>query len=304
MEKEYNFITEETQEMLEQFARTQNSCRTRVEYKNAIKLLCEKLLMKDFFDITDMDAEQLFTKFTEKIYEDKLTYKTVCFRLSVYNSFAKFIMRVYPELEFHNPFRNIQRPVIVDKVSPARTPSLTELDRIMTIAKETPMYYLILALVTRCGLTATNIVRLTKNNIFSENNKMGLYIPHPENENKTLSIILPEDVKEIFEEYLSLLKYEDKQKHIFYNKHKRALTLKNLSDNVGNIVKTADVEFDYSLKDMRSRAILDLVESGADEETVQQYMCLGPMRTRQFFEAKGMSMGCPVELVNYRLKTS
>ena len=47
MEKEYNFITEETQEMLEQFARTQNSCRTRVEYKNAIKLLCEKLLMKE-----------------------------------------------------------------------------------------------------------------------------------------------------------------------------------------------------------------------------------------------------------------
>lgn len=304
MEKELIFLKEETVQILEQFLRGHNSKRTKEEYRNTVILLCEKLLMKDFLDITEVDAEQLFVKMQEKIYNNELTYKTVCYRLTVYNAFAKFIMRTYPELEFYNPFAKIERPVIIDRVSPAKTPSIEELDKIISVAKEKPMYYLIIALATRCGLSATNIIRLTKTNIYIEKDKMGLYIPHPENENKTISILLPEDVKDIFKRYLSTLKFEDEQKHLFYNKHGRALSLKNLSDNIGEIVKAADLEFHYTLKDMRSRAILDLVESGADEETVQQYMGLGPMRTRQFFEAKGMAAGCPVDLVNYRLKTT
>ena len=303
MEKENLYISEEFQIVLDEFLHSKKGKRTKVEYKNTLRLLCENIVHKDFLEITEQDAESIFHNMNEKVYDGSLTYKTVCYRLSVYNCVAKYIETNHPEMGFVNPFRNIERPVIQDKVSPAKIPTLSELDKILTVAKDNPMYYLILALTTRCGLTATNIVRLTKSNIFIENDKMGIYIPHPENEQKTLSILLPDDVKTLMGQYLESLGYEDEQKHIFYNKRGNAITLKNLSDNIGEIVRTADVEFHYTLKDMRTRAILDLVDAGADDETVQQYMGLGPMRTRQFFEAKGMAAGCPVELVNYSIKT-
>ena len=304
MKKEYIYMNEETKYYLEAFLTTKKNKRTKEEYRNNIIMLCEKLLKKDFLDITEEDAYTLFQRMNERIYEEKLTYKTVTFRLCVYSSFANFIQTVYPDLKYTNPFVKIERPVIIDKVSPASIPSLEELDKILSVAKSEPMYYLIIALVTRCGLTATNIVRLTKTNIFVEKDKWGLYIPNPENENKTISILLPKDVIQLLKKYLLTLKYEDSQQHLFYNVHGNAITLKNLSSHIDKIVTAADVEFHYTLKDMRSRAILDLIESGADGETVQQYMGIGPMRTRQFFEAKGMATGCPVDLVNYRLKTS
>lgn len=300
------YMSEEFKEILQSFLSSKKNKRTKTEYLGYIRILCDNFIKKDFLMITQEDAASAFHNMQERIRKGTLSYKTVCVRLSCYNALSRFICQEYPEYEFKNPFRDIERPVVNDKVSPAKIPSLEELDRIMGIAKENLMYYFILALTTRCGLTASQIVKLTKSNFFEEGNKMGLYLPNYERETKSKAILLPSDVMEIAKQYISsMIKIKvDEEEHLFYNKRGNVLTLKNLSDNISDIVEQANVEFPYTMKDMRSRAILDLVEAGASEDDVQQYMGIGSMRTRQFFEAKGMVNRCPVELVNYKLKTS
>jgi len=54
---------------------------------------------------------------------------------------------------------------------------------------------------------------------------------------------------------------------------------------------------------MRARAILEMIGAGATEQTVQDYLGLGTLRTRQFFEVKNTLQGCPADLVNYQIKS-
>ena len=53
---------------------------------------------------------------------------------------------------------------------------------------------------------------------------------------------------------------------------------------------------------MRARAIMEMIGAGATEQMVQDYLGLGTLRTRQFFEVKNTLQGCPADLVNYQIK--
>ena len=137
--------------------------RTSVEYRRSIVLLCNAL-QKDFLEITKEDAVSHFDKMYSRYCSGSLTRKTIHVRLSCYLSFARFIVKHYPHLEYNNPFIHVRRIDVDDSVPVHRMPSIEEMDLIMTSAKnERRAYYVILALVSRCGMSAGDVLRMTEN---------------------------------------------------------------------------------------------------------------------------------------------
>ena len=276
--------------------------RTRTEYIGYLRILCDKFAYKDFLDITADDARRVVNEMYNRVRDGKLSNKTVCVRLACYSAVAKFIEKEYPELEYTNPFKDIERPYIEDRVDRYAVPSIEEVDELLSQAKSQPMYYLIIALSVRAGLSASQIVRLKKDSIIEHKGHLVVYIQNKTDTRKDKTIILPEDVSAILRKYLENLSSIDSEGHIFYNSHHRPLTLKNLDSGISRIVEKAGLERKYTLKDLRARAVLDLIDSGASEEVIHEYVGIGPMRTRQFFDAIGIARGCPTDLVNFQIK--
>lgn len=289
-------------EIFPQYCTRMRNAKTKKEYAGYVRILCDKFVRKDFLDITPADAHEAFHKMKERQERGELSGRTICVRLSSYNAISRFIEEEYPELEFENPFSKIERPEINDRIMETHIPSLAELDAILTEAKSEPMYYLILAISTRTGMAASKIIRLTKTCVFEENGAIGVYLNDDLYPQKSSAIVFPNDVGILFKKYIESIIVVDSENHIFYNKHGNPLTIKNLDSNISRIVKKAGVTYPYTLKDMRSRAILDMIDAGADEKAVQNYVGIGPIRTRQYFEAKGIVRGCPASLVNYEIK--
>lgn len=298
-----SYISKEfIQDYLSAFLNSVRGDRTKVEYVGYIRLLCEKL-GKDFLDITDDDAFKIFHSWKEDCRRGDLSRKTICVRLACYNSLARFITNFDSELEYENPFAGITRPEVTDSISALHVPSLEELDAIMSAASSDPMCYLVLALVSRCGLSATKITQITMNSIVRDESKVGIILKEKTSSKEDNVIVLPDDVATLFINYVeglpdSMLDYEG---HVFYNSRGRALTIKNLDTYISKYVSMANLERVYTLKDIRSRAVLEMIHAGASETEVMKYVNIGPMRTRQFYEAKGLLSDCPANLVNYRL---
>lgn len=275
--------------------------RTAKEYVGYIRLLCN-MLQKDFLQITEADAVNVMGLWQARLHEGKLTRKTICVRLSCYNSLGRYISASDPG--YSCPFSGMGRPHVEDRISPSQIPSMRELDLIMSAASSSEMYYLILALVTRACISSTNITKLTINSIIHENSRIALLFPTGKTDKPYEVVALPEDLVPIFEHYVTSLHKLDEQGHLFYNNWGNALTIKNLDSAVGRIIKSSGIERQYTLKDLRARGILELINAGADESTVMKYTGLGAMRTRQFAEAKGLIADCPADLVNYRLRSA
>lgn len=301
--KKVNFISEEVEKTLfpKFVAKVSNNPRTKAEYFGYIRVLCNNVLYKDFLDITEKDAKRAFSTFRRKMREEKLSIRTIKVRLSCYNSFSKFIEEEYPEYGFVNPFEEIEKPFLTDEVSSKNIPSLEEIDKILTTVKKNRMYYLIIAMTMRTGIAPSKLLNLTNSSVFTEEDRVCIYVPD-KMEKKTVTMTLPDDIGKLLVEYMELIEEQDFEGHLFYNKYGNALTLKNLDTTIKRIIKKAGIENDYTIKDLRSRAILDMLHAGADEKDVANYVGIQGIRLRQFSNAKGIVRGCPADLVNFQLR--
>ena len=278
-------------EVLQSFFVKYKAKRTIEEYLGYLRILCDEA-RKDFLDIEEDDVELIIQRWDNK----KLARRTIRTRLSCYNSLAEFIKNdLDKDLNFINPFENIIRPEISDNIKPQKVPTLKEVDAIISQVSDEPMWFLILGLVTRACLSPSKITQITKDSIFKDGDKTGLYF-----KDKSF-ITLPKDIEGLFNNYVETLTLADEEGHIFFNKHGRALTLKNIDTKFADIVLKAGIEEHYTLINLRSRAILELAKAGVDENTLANYANLGARRTRQFIEAKGILEECPADLVNFRL---
>lgn len=277
--------------------------RTAIEYVGYIRILCNQL-EKDFLDISEKDATLIFAKWETMMKEGRLNRKTICVRLSCYNSLSSFILEKMKHLlpEFLSPFYKIRRPDVTDHILPSQVPSMSELDAVFSQASSNPMYYLILALGTRACMPATKITQITINSIYKEKGRTYLYLKGTAGDDSDRTILLPSDVAKLLDNYLRTLQVIDSSGHIFYNARGNVLTLKNIDSQISKYVNAAALERNYTLKDFRCRGILEMINAGSDEATIMSYTGLGIMRTRQFYLAKGMLTGCPADLVNFQLK--
>lgn len=295
------FSDEMNKTILPEFLSRVKNLRTRTEYYSYICILCDNQ-KKDFLDLTITDAQLFMSYMTARYHNGTLSRKTINVRLSCYSTLSKYIAECYPELSFENPFRDIIRPKVDDSVCASRIPTLTEMDAILSESKNHPPYYVILALASRTALSATNIIRMTKNNLVEENGRLFICYESANDKKSDLIVCLPKDVEALLRKHIEELTISDEKKHLFFNEHKRPMTLTNLDSGVKRIVKACDIENTYTIKDIRSRAILEMKKAGADDQEIARYTGLTNQRIRSFANASGLIGDCPADLVNYQLK--
>ena len=165
------------------------------------------------------------------------------------------------------------------------------------------MDYLIFALATRMCLSASNILRIRKGSVEIKDGVPYLLVAAAETSTRWPRYIpVPEDVCELLSAYIES-SHSDQAGHIFFNEHGRPLRQRNLDDRVRKIIKNSGVKGSYTLKDLRSRGILELFNTASDNDTIAEYVGLGKERMEAFSTAaQFISKECPPDLVNYRLK--
>lgn len=275
---------------------------TRNEYVSYINMLCE-YSGKDFLDITTEDAQNYLNYMNNKRSDGKLTRKTITVRLACYNTMAQYIDDKADE--YSNPFSKLSRPTVKDEFDPNRIPTMSDLDKLMGEAKKDPQDFLILSLASRVGLSATSILHLTTKSIILDGEDVFLHFEPKDDFSRDSYIKLPEDVKEVLKLYIASknLNLEEKSS-LFKNRWGNPLSIQNVDQLVKRLTSKCGLE-EYTLKDFRNRAILEMANAGASKEQLEDYTGLKAMRLEKFFLNKSLVSGtCPAELVNYRIITN
>lgn len=277
--------------------------RTVYEYAGYINLLCN-YLGKDFLDIKESDAGKYRSYMMGRISEGNLTRQTVCVRLSCYKAVGRFISEKDSSGEYRNPFERIKRPELrTDEIKPERIPTMRELDELMSSAKADPTLYLILALATRVAFNVTTIAKIKREHLVQESGKLFIFVPPANEMSSERYVMLPSDVQALMEEYLAKTA-EKGEGALFYNKHGNPMTIRNIDSMVAKLIKNCDFKGKYTMKDFRSRALLELVKTGVDPDIISSYTGLRKMRINAFVNSSGLVSGtCPADLVNYQLRT-
>lgn len=276
------------------------SARTLDEYISYINLLMSHV-KKDFLLINGSDAQGYIDYL---VTDARLSARTINARLSCYKSVARHVVETGKHPAFANPFELVRPLAAIDgaNISSVRIPTIAEMDKVMSAARDlSPMWYLIMALASRTCLTSTNILRIRKESVFEEKGRVFLHYPPTETQHEDLWVELPGDVRNLMLAYLETCPVSE-DGHIFFNEHNHPLTLRNMDSAVKKMVRLSGIGKRYTLKDFRSRGILDLAQAGVDPEKIGLYTGLGHLRIRSFVTAKHLISGeCPAEMVNYRV---
>lgn len=298
------YFSEEFTAYLTTYTNSFRNERTAAETWGAVRVLCD-YLKKDFLDIDGTDASHFFDYMASRASQGTLKSTTINSRKSIYNKLSVFLHEQYPEIEFTNPFVLIRPLSHKACIKPSKIPTLAEIDAILEASKEEPMYYLILSLAFRAALTATNIISLRQDNI--QKTDTGLCIHYAGTGIKGDQIIsLPDDIATLLSNYIAGMTYIDTAGHLFYNKYHNPLTLRNLDKAVEKFVSRSKIGGKYTLQDLRSRAILDMLnatlETDGNVNEVAAYTGIRDLRLNTYVGAANLVERCPAGLVNLMVK--
>lgn len=285
------------------YSSTIRNHRTAAEYFSNICHVCD-YLEKDFLSISCEDAYRYADYLNSMYSHEKLSLKTINARIGTCRRMSDFIAQNGIIDGYNAPFSDIKVLPVNDNVSVNNIPSMKEFDAILSAAKDDEQLYLILALAGRAALNASTILRLRQGNIIEKDEHVCLYLAQTSAFNQDRVIVLPKDVGSLLMEYLENHNFNSTDGHIFFNKHGRPLTLRNLDAAVEKVVRASGIDHRYTIKDFRSRAIIDLKNAGVSHSAIENYTGLSSLRISAFANAAGMVGPCPADLVNFSLVKS
>lgn len=275
-------------------------------YWSVVRILCD-YTKKDFLDIDEHDADAFYKYMMVRAQEGSLKNTTVNMRLSCYKNLANFITTNFPTWNYVNPFVRLRPLDYTAGIKPSKIPTLKEIDAILDAAKESDMYYLIITLAFRVALSVADITSMRLHNV--KNNDTGLYLHFAKkSRSDTEKVVpLPEDVSILLSDYINSMPYVDADGHLFYNKYNNPLTMRNVDSAISKYVEKSGIDNKYTLKDLRSRAILDMVGASIDKdlpvEAVAAYAGIRDLRLNLYVRAANLVESCPADLVNIQVKT-
>lgn len=284
--------------LLPMFLKSYTNQRTSKEYNNYINALCD-YLKKDFLDITYEDAQKYYNFLYSKHFYGYISQKTIDSRFSCYRTFGRFISENDLHDGYKNPFLKIRPKTIDDTIDITNIPAMQELDMIMNSCKN-DMFFLILALAGRAAMKTSEILHIRCSDITIDGETVIIEM-HRKNANSRF-VILPDDVSALMIKYLENYVAYGEGQYLFYNRYHNPLTSRNLDAAVKRIVKKSGVPHCYTLKDIRSRAIIDMKNADIDEDTISNYVGITKMRLSMYNNAAFLTHPCPANLVNYQLK--
>lgn len=277
------------------------SAGTATEYFSVLCGISDYLQM-DFLSISTEDALRYIGYLRERYHNGNLAIRTINMRIAVLRKMGSFIVERGLVKGYSDPFITINQEPVDDSVPVTRFPSIREFDAILSAAKNDDRMYLILALAGRVGLNASKIIKLHRNHLVEIEGRLCICLRAKNVLEKDQVIVLPEDVRNLVVHYIETHPSSDGL--LFHNKHGRPLSLRNLDAAIAGILSASGVENNYTIKDFRTRAIIDLKNAGVSDSTVCEYVGISALRVSAFSKAAGIVGDCPADLVNFSLKQS
>ncbi len=275
-------------------------------YWSVVRILCD-YVKKDFLDINEFDADAFYKYMVARAQEGSLKNTTVNMRLSCYKNLANFITTNFPAWGYVNPFIKLRPLDYTAGIKPSKIPTLKEIDAILDAAKESDMFFLIITLAFRVALSVADITSMRLHNVKQNDNGLYLHFAKKSAGDAEKVVPLPMDVATLLSSYINSMIYVDADGHLFYNKYNNPLTMRNVDSAINKYVKKSGINNKYTLKDLRSRAILDMVGASLDNnipvEAVAAYAGIRDLRLNLYVRAVNLVESCPADLVNIQVKT-
>lgn len=269
--------------------------RTKQEYHN----ICNgfsKFCEKDFLDAVYDDAAAYMHYLVN---DRKLSENTIKSRFCCLSRIARHISE---HLNFNDIFADFFTTAKQTAIAVSHVPSLRELDEILEVAKlnYSSMYYIIISLVIRCALTATEIVSLSIDSVKNDGNIVYLKTCTG---GKMNTAIVPDDLINIFNDYIKSVTGLYKDNMLFHNSKDTPLSVKVLDINVRKIITAAGYP-DYNLRKIRGGAIVRSLKN-ADIEKVKSYTGLKDLALMRYIPAADtIKFGYADNLHNFIIKPS
>ncbi len=288
MRKPSDYMSEDFKNIIfPAFSETIRAERTKAEYFSALCLYCD-FMEKDFQEQTMDDALKYTKHLSDRISNGTFSKTTLVTRISCYRKLEEFIRDVYGEELCQRCWAKIQMPALDSSVSKERIPSVEDIDILLENAKaEGFMWYVIISLVVKCALTASELVNIKRSNFINEHGEVYIYLAdkgRTVNFQEKRYMKMPEDMKNLFLQYLATVPPGSEK--IFFNNANRPLSLKNIDDALKRMY--AGYEKKYTIKDIRSRGILEMLASTDNPSAVGEYVGLSQLRMKSFVEAAGL----------------
>ena len=278
-----DFLSEHFLTAFAEFSLTLKGTRTRRDYLSYCRQVCA-FAKKDFLLLTQQDASAWRNSL---ISSGNLKTGTIATKISALTSVSSFLLE--KGLITYNIFEElyVERPDTYLKLSDI--PSLQELDALLVAAKDNDVLFAILSLIIRVGLTASEAVRIRRDDLALFDNgtaKLTIY-----KGKYARTVMIPADVVEILE---TRLKGGD---YIFYNQYGNPLRLPNLQAVLKKTEIAAGMSRCWTLQDIRHAALLFMLKGGASQEAVAVH---AGVDGRWMFRYNKVMNEYPVVLADYQ----
>ena len=297
------FLSDLTIRIFDDFKMMLKKEKSRTEYYYIINSFC-RYCQKDYLYADMKDFQNYFENLKTDAAVGKTSYKTICTKHAVLINFSAYIAshaQTYGIKVFPNYMARVPKPTVTVNVIPKTIPSAEQLDRIYSMAKEDPLMYCVIALVNKCALTVEQICNLKLNNfIIDAENNCGIIFPYQYAADRYIK--LPNDVLNILNAYVQNVR-DTNSEFLFYNKKKGPLTPRVLQVRMKNLVKTAsgDENWTFSLQDIRNLSAILMIQGGAVDEDVAQYMGIESKWMQRYTKAIEALAFAPCDYINFTI---
>ena len=294
-----SFCSETTNKWYQAYTQANDmSGRIVKDYKWRIEYL-SRMLCCDFIEIDEEGVASFIQKMEDRIRKGDLSRKTLRAMLYTYDSFADYLAGagIMPK----NPFRDVKKPIVDDVPYTSRIPNAEECDRMLQAAEDSVNgMFLIFSLALRMGLSTSEICDLKTGHVLQMDGKYIIRFPAEDTKDRYCPV--PDDMNEAILSYLPSAGKE----YFFVNRMGKKLKVQTLEKRVKNIMAAAGEDCEkYTLKDLRNRAIFQMLHDGATIEEVSKYVGLSLMRIGTFAGAplatSQMLNNCPANLSKLKL---
>ena len=246
---------------------------TRKNYYSAVVHLCNHV-GKDFLLISAADAREYFSKFETGAFLKPngkcYSSSTVSLKLFYFRSISTYILQnavLFGMEDYTSPFTFLEAAEPVPVVNATEFPSLTLIDRLLSVADA--QMRLILALTIRCGLTTSEIVSLTPAHLSYHDGLVDICFRSVTNKKNDRIVHVPEDVSELLTSYLSMTGV---QPTVFCNIRRKPLTSRVLENMFHRLKEDAGIDTQITLQKLRTMNICYMLAGGATPEAVSSQL--------------------------------
>ena len=234
-------------------------------------------------EMTHSDADKYFNDLVTKMNSGKLSRSTAIMRLSVMKSLCDYIKhrKNMAGQVYTNFFRDYTIPGSSKMLSEDEIPTEEEINYLFEKGKKNndDTFVCILSLVVKCGLTTSEICRITNDSIMTE--KKGIICIKIRESKKVSRIIkLPSDVSKIMKKYLKkrdniTVCVDSTPEYIFFNKRGTNLKPRDaeriLKSYVDQGIYDKVIKKEFTLKSLRHAAIKYMLMGKLSEDEVAAY---------------------------------